>query len=708
MSESRENSLASGEGFSIWTDIGRLAYVSTAFRNDIQGLRAVAVLLVLLYHGSVPYLSAGFVGVDVFFVLSGYLITGLLVRELETTGTIRLLDFYAKRARRLLPASFTVLGAVSAVLFIVPRWIPDLIIPQLYGRSISWDIQRSGLYVVNWLFAERAVDYHSTDVPSPLQHFWSLSVEEQFYAVWPLLILAVGVAAASLGVRRTRRTLLAVLTIITVLSFAYSYWYSIAEPARAYFVTTTRIWEMSSGAMLAVLLPGVIERLRGRLAARRIAPIATVSGLATILGSSVLIGASTPFPGIAALLPVGGTLALLAGGALGSTPGVTRLLESSPIQWIGERSYSLYLWHWPVLWFAMALFGTLSVMQSVLAIALSFLPAALSYRWIEQPLRHHRVLRQPIRGVALGGFATVAAYMLGAMLLQTTTNVEQTVAAAETVPQIVEVLGVQVTAEDITPNFIDAREELPAGYASGCFDEFLCPLGNPNAETHVLILGNSHAAHWVPTLEHLAGERDWRLTVMAASGCRTAIGAPSASQRFERCETWPDAVRTGLSAIVDDQGVDLVLVSENRILHDPTDVERAHLTNAYIASWDYLGQIDVPVAVVRPVPGGNVVGLDCPSLLVGDLVDCALPIEEAINGERPIIDAAAVHELAVLDLTDYFCVDGMCPAVIDDILVRRDDNHLTVTFARAMADAFGKRLDQLIHDRSWDEALTAR
>ncbi len=682
--------------------------MSTAFRNDIQGLRAVAVLLVLLYHASVPYVTAGFIGVDVFFVLSGYLITGLLIRELETTGTIRLLDFYAKRARRLLPASFTVLGAVAAVLFIVPRWIPDLVIPQLYGRSISWDIQRSGLYIVNWLFAERAVDYHSTDVPSPLQHFWSLSVEEQFYAVWPLLILAVGFAAASLGIRRTRRTLLAVLAIITALSFAYSYRYSITEPARAYFVTTTRVWEMSSGAMLAVLLPGVAERLRGRSAARHLAPAITIGGLVLIVGSSVFIGASMPFPGTAALVPVTGTLAVLAGGSLGATPGVTRVLESSPMQWLGERSYSLYLWHWPVLWFAMALFGTLSVAQSVLAIMISFIPAAGSYRWIEQPFRHHRSLVQPIRGVALGGVATVAAYMLGALLLQTTTNVEQTVVAAEDVPQVVEVLGVQVTAEEITPSFMDAREELPAGYESGCFDEFRCSLGNPRADIHVLILGNSHAAHWVPTLEGLAAERDWRLTVMAASGCRTATGAPSASKRFERCETWPDAVRAELPSIVDEHGVDLVLVSENRILHDPTDAERTLLTNAYIASWDYLGQIDVPVAVVRPVPGGNVIGLDCPSLLVGDLVDCATPIDKAINGERPIIDAAAAHDLPLLDLTDYFCVDGMCPAVIDDLLVRRDNNHLTVTFARALTNAFGERLDQLIHDRSWDEALTAR
>ena len=693
---------------SIWRPIGRLAYVSTAFRNDIQGLRAIAVLLVLLYHASVPFVSGGFVGVDVFFVLSGYLITGLLVRELEATGTIRLLDFYAKRARRLLPASFTVLGVVAAVLFIVPRWLPELVIPQLYGRSISWDIQRSGLYIVNWLFAERAVDYHSADVPSPLQHFWSLSVEEQFYAVWPLLILAVAVTATSLGAQRTKRTLLAVLTLITVLSFVYSYRYSISDPARAYFVTTTRVWEMSSGAMLAVVLPVVAERLHGHRAADRLAWIGTIGGLTVILGSSVFIGASMPFPGVAALWPVIGTMAVIAGGALGPTPGVTHLLDSSPMQWLGERSYSLYLWHWPVLWFAMALFGTLSVMQSMLAISLSFLPAALSYRWIEQPLRHHRFLVRPIRGVALGGLATVAAYALGAMLLQTTTNVDSVVVAAEDVPQVVEVLGVQITADEITPSFMDARESLPAGYESGCFDEFLCSLGNPQAETHVIVLGNSHAAHWVPTLVGLAAERDWRLTVMAASGCRTAIGAPSASQRFERCETWPEAVRNQLPSIVEEQGVDLVLVSENRILHDPTDAERTLLTNAYIESWDYLGQIEIPVAVVRPVPGGNIIGLDCPSLLVGDLIGCALPIGEAMNGERPIIDAAAAHELPLLDLTDYFCVDGLCPAVIDDLLVRRDDNHLTVTFAKAMTDAFGDRLDELIRDRSWDEALTAR
>lgn len=683
---------------------------SSPFRHDIQGLRAVAVLLVLLYHAGVAQFSGGFVGVDVFFVLSGYLITGLLIRELEETGTIRLLTFYAKRARRLLPASFAVLAAVGIVLFAVPRWLPQLIIPQLYGRSISWDIQRSGLYIVNWLFAERAVDYHNASaVPSPVQHFWSLAVEEQFYAVWPLLLLAVSGVSASLGAKRSRGVLAVVLVCITVTSFLYSYRYSTTNPAKAYFVTTTRIWELSAGGLLALLLPAMAEpigRLR-RSTSQSIAILLTTGGLGAVLASSVVFGSSTTFPGTAALLPVIGTLLVIAGGLVGRTPVLTKMLDSPAMQWTGERSYSLYLWHWPLLWFARVLFGTITVAQGLVVIAISVLPAMASYRWIEQPFRHQRMLAAPIRGIAFGGLLTVGAYLLGMVLLQTTTQTDSPFSVAEAAPQVAEVLGVQLSVGDVTPSFVDAQHDLPLGYESGCFDEFRCSLGNADAETTVVILGNSHAAQWVPALEQLAENRNWHLIVMAASGCRTALGAPAATQAFDRCETWPSDVRSQLPAMVLEDGIDLVLVSENRLLLEPTIEQERALTQSYVDSWDYLEALDVPVAVLRPTPGGKVIGVDCPSLLIGSLLDCALSVDDASRGERPILDAAHERGLPILDMFAYLCVDDVCPAVIDDLLVRRDDHHLTNTFAAALTNAFGHEIDLLVREQGWDSALTS-
>lgn len=321
-------------------------------RTDIEGLRSVAVLLVLLYHAGLSWFGGGFVGVDVFFVLSGFLITGILLRELETIGTIELLRFYAKRARRLLPASFAVLVFVSVVVFVVPRWAPNVVTPQLYGRSISWDIQRSALYIVNWLFAERSVDYHGgSTLASPVQHFWSLSIEEQFYAVWPVVMLSTSMVFA-----RSKRALAVVLVAITLASLGYSIRLTQTSPDQAYFVTTARAWELSLGGLGALAVPGV-NRWGSHRLATPIASVGVTAGLVAIVASAMTIDAGTAFPGTAALVPTLGTLGVLLAAPLAGHSRGVRWLSAQSLQWLGARSYSLYLWHWPVLWLGVAILG---------------------------------------------------------------------------------------------------------------------------------------------------------------------------------------------------------------------------------------------------------------------------------------------------------------------------------------------------------------
>ena len=671
--------------------------LANPFRKDIEGMRALAVVLVLLYHAGVRSVGGGFVGVDVFFVVSGYLITGLLVRELDTTGSIQLLSFYAKRARRLLPASFTVITFVAAVIYIAPRWVPDLIAPQLYGRSISWDIQRSATYVVNWLFAERSISYQAgTELASPLQHFWSLSVEEQFYAVWPALLLGVSVVS-----RSSKRVLAGCLTIITIVSLVFSYRLTRDMPEQAYFVTTTRVWEMSLGGLAAMASPIIDRAVRtrgwGEPAVSRVAAIAGVAGLFAIALGATWFDETTPYPGLAALLPTLGASMMLVAMPHCATSLLSRLLAAEPMQWIGARSYSIYLWHWPALWLATAIEGSLTTPVALAVVAVSILPAMASYALIEQPARSATFLiARPIRGIALTAGTAVAGYAIGLLLLSTTADRppgEQEIAAPEITT---EVAGIQLEVEDMVPSAIDARFDLPAGYADGCIADRSatlddpCSYGNIDSDTTVLVVGNSHAGHWTPAFAELAETYDWHLLTNIRSSCRlpVAIAGPGL------CDQWADRTQTELQEVVDSAGVDLVVTMPNAF--SEPGYSNGEVEQLYTEAFSAFGDLDVPAVVIHPTPHGKVIGIDCPSLLRSDLGDCATPIDDAMTGTASIVAAARASNLDVVDMTSFLCNDATCPAVIDDVLVRRDRHHLTRTFVVALTTPLADKLEQVV------------
>ncbi|PZF82251.1 acyltransferase family protein, partial [Jiangella anatolica] len=303
------------------TDRSRTGAQPSNFRPDVEGLRAVAVLLVLAYHAGIPLVSGGFVGVDVFFVISGFLITGLILREVESTGRLRLGRFYARRIRRLLPATAVVLAATAALTM--------LLLPPLRWPAVAGDIAAAATYVVNWRLAADSVDYLAAgEPPSPVQHFWSLAVEEQFYVLWPVLILAlVWWHRRRRGTPSLRRTLLAGLAVVAVPSLAWSVHLTAASPGAAYLVSTTRAWELAAGAALAIGARR-LERLP-----RRLAGALAGGGLAAIGWAALTYDAATPFPGVAALVPVLGTAAVIAAGvtwASGTVP--TRLLGATPMR----------------------------------------------------------------------------------------------------------------------------------------------------------------------------------------------------------------------------------------------------------------------------------------------------------------------------------------------------------------------------------------
>ena len=364
-----------------------------AFRRDIQGLRAIAVLLVVLDHAGVPFLQGGYVGVDVFFVLSGFLITGLLLAG-PRSGPRLVLDFYVRRARRILPAA-----TLTLVVTIVASY---LLLNVVRARQAVVDSIWASLFMANVHYANEGTDYFARgQPPSPVQHYWSLSVEEQFYFAWPALValalFGIPYAAHRLrgrrhgrpaGVDRTARLALLALTLVVAgASFAWSVFLTDRQPTDAYFSTVTRAWELALGALLAIAgaslvrLPRLARSVMGWL------------GLAAIVVAAVAYTSSTPFPGDAALLPtLGAALVIAAGvGRDDDPPAPAACSARAPLRYVGDRSYAFYLWHWPVLVIAGLYVGEeLSVMTNLLLVVFAFGISIVSYALVEDPIRRAR------------------------------------------------------------------------------------------------------------------------------------------------------------------------------------------------------------------------------------------------------------------------------------------------------------------------------
>jgi peptidoglycan/LPS O-acetylase OafA/YrhL len=350
------------------------------FRPDIEGMRAIAVGLVLLFHGYKNPFTGGFVGVDVFFVISGFLITSLLLREQTKTGRISILGFYARRVRRILPA--------SALVVVVTIFATYYLLGFIAGNDVATDAKWTAVFAANIHFGLIGTDYLGSQLPpSPLQHMWSLGVEEQFYVVWPgLFLLMVLIVRGS----RHRTAMAGVLMAVIGASLAWSVIETMSNATWAYFSPLTRAWELALGALVAVAAPAI-----ARLRLAWVSELLAVCGLIGIAVSALLLTSSTPYPGSAVALPVVSSAVLIAAGCSNPKTLVGRALSVRPMQWLGARSYSLYLWHWPVLIIAAQYAGKdeLSRWQNTGLLLIAVVASALSYRLVENPIRRARVLR---------------------------------------------------------------------------------------------------------------------------------------------------------------------------------------------------------------------------------------------------------------------------------------------------------------------------
>jgi peptidoglycan/LPS O-acetylase OafA/YrhL len=675
--------------------------VST-LRPEIQALRAVAVLVVVVYHLWPGTLTGGFVGVDVFFVISGFLITAHLLREADRTGRISLPRFWAKRIRRLLPASLTVLAASAVGVF--------LLVPQMYWGQFYREIAASAVYAQNWVLASSSIDYLAAEnVASPVQHFWSLSVEEQFYLVWPILVGAVVLASGRLGVGTRRILVFAALAAVAVASFLFSVSYTTTNPGEAYFATTTRAWEFAAGGLLAVVGSATVRAGAG------IRTLVAYAGWAGIAYAVVAYSGDTAFPGSAALLPVLATLAVIWAGDPRSALSPNRVMGLRPVQFVGGISYSVYLWHWPLIVFAGFVFGEVEDTSRAAIIVGSIALAWLTTTLIENPARDWKALvgRRPrwtVLAMAVAMIVVAVPAAAGSQYMAGQATAE-TARAADVVASAGDCFGASAFAlpegacddvqhEELTPAAPFAVEDKAEVYTNGCYSDLLsadlntCVVGDAASEMDVALIGDSHAASWYPALKTLAEEKAWSLSPFMKSACpmSEATKQDETADVERSCSTWNDQLAEQLAA--QPEPLDLVVVAHSAT-GDTYESDRDAIAG-FRAAWAPLVERGTHVVVIRDIPQLSEETNRCVSETAGEDGACDRPESEAVADDLMVEAAKDQPGVSVVDMNDFFCRDGSCTPVVGGVIGYRDSHHITATYSTTLAPYLDERLEEAV------------
>ncbi|GAA3449615.1 acyltransferase family protein [Dactylosporangium matsuzakiense] len=668
------------------------------FRPDIEGLRAVAVTIVVLFHGGLTVLAGGYIGVDVFFVISGFLITSQLLREITNTGRISIGRFYARRVLRLLPASSFVVAATLAAAWL---WLPPLRV-----TAIANDALTTTMYGLNYRLAIEGTDYlGSTAEPSPLQHFWSLAVEEQFYLIWPLLLLLAARTRRGTAVRRTR--IAVVLAVIIAVSFTLSVWQTRVSAPWAYFGAHTRAWELAAGALIAIAAP-LLTRLP-----RRAAVIGRWTGLAGIAAAALLFTEQTAFPGYAAALPVLAACTVIATGCANAT---SRILGAAPLQAIGRLSYGWYLWHWPILIIGPHVFGPLTVPKTLALAGLALLLAIATSRRVEDPMRQHRTLRRRTRPALLVG-AGLSAGVAGLSLLlpvvvpstagsgqadDTMSLVSGSAAEQQLATLIQHSSTVTTVPANLSPSITNASTDVGRIYTDGCDPAFAdatvkkpCMYGDPNGTQTIVLLGDSHAGHWFPAVNEIATERHWRLAMVTKSAC-SAASATIFMKNLKRVYTECDRWRTAALEYINTLHPAMVIASSNG--HGDAmnvgDDQDTGWAKAWTTTFDALPRSARLVLISDTAwPSSNIP--ECVSNHLTNVTACNRPRTAAFTDSRRrklVADAATQHGGTVIDPAPWMCEQKTCPVIIGNILVYKDDSHISATFSTMLAPLLSPKL----------------
>ena len=596
---------------------------------QIQGLRALAALLVTIFHARL--LPGGFIGVDIFYVISGFLITGLILREIESTGKLDLQSFYQRRIKRLLPTSVFVLFVTAIVgMFVLPVITRDAL-----GR----DLFAAATYISNYLFAWWENDYQNLDAtPSPFIHYWSLAVEEQFYVVWPVFILFLS--------RYGKRAIFRGIAVTTFLSLLLSIYQTQTSPIWAFYSLPTRAWELGFGALL-LFVPETFWK-------NRFIPWFGVIGIAI---ASFRFDENTAFPGINALLPVVSTAVLI--GSIAIWPRAFNDLSNNRIsQWLGAISYPLYLWHWPALVLPSSALGRpLRIRERLFCIVLTIVLAHFTSKYIEQPIRHKKISGKKIYTFFA---ATTAVSLIAGLVISSTSS-----------------SMITVKGTNYKFNLVDVMQK-PAVYGDDCHSNYgetesgECTYGDLNSATTIVLYGDSHAAQWFPALEQLANEKGFKLVSLTKSAC-PSVDVPRADQGAYKnihCEKWRENSVQRIKEIKPAA----VILSSYQHFSPPSrfsDVDKwwtdgqKRLLSSLSGSSDHLIYISDTPRPKRDIP-------NC--LASRDVKSCN-------TTERTPVKV--IRGFEIIDPAPWLCT-SICPAIQDGYVVYRDASHISVAAALAL------------------------
>ncbi len=634
------------------------------FRPDVQGLRAVAILLVVLFHAHVSAVSGGFVGVDVFFVISGFVITGVLLREHGSTGSTSLVAFYGRRARRIIPAATLVI-----VVAVIASY---LVLGPLNGHQTATDGIWASIFLVNIHFANTGTNYLASQLPpSVLQNYWSLAVEEQFYLVYPALFLAIGKLSWRLSLRRR---LGIVLGLVVLGSFIDSIIQTSVDPTAAYFLPFPRAWELALGGLVAVGTVG-LRRLPARWAA-----LLSWLGLACILAAAHFYTAATAYPGWAVALPVGGAALVIAGGVAQPAAGVETVLRVQPFQWIGLISYSWYLWHWPVLTIATERQGTdsLPTGESLGWVLLSLGLAVITYRLIENPIRRSRTLiLRRWASLVLGGCLVVSSLVVA--------TAELHVHGPEKESAVPGLAGLRTNTDCPPPT----KEQLASLMGSG-------PTASRRVVARVMLVGDSTACTMLPGLEAIGAPQGVQMEDAALIGCGVVSGQIAPHFRSGRnvyaetryCQSRANAtegrvLRTAHPTIVlwgsTWERMDLVVGhgAEQHVLTQGSPQWSSVVLQRIRKRVQQFTATGATVVLLTQPPFASV-GTATPSASDG----------ESFDRLNALLTSLAAHQphVKLVDLAAYVCPGGPpCPQVTNGVFMRADGAHYTADGSLSVA-----------------------
>lgn len=650
------------------------------YRGDIEGLRAVAILLVVGAHANIPWLTGGFVGVDVFFVLSGYLITGLLLQEIDKTGQLGFLNFYARRLRRLLPALLVMLACTCIVAAIV-------LAPGEQGaQAIAAATASAWLSNIHFAFAK--LDYFSPGAASNLfLHTWSLGVEEQFYLIWPALLWALG---AQRGQDNAAARLKIVMWGIVATSLVFCLVLTRTAPQMAFYLMPLRAWQFATGALVWLYfnspragdvvnktprVPASIGRWSGWL------------GLVMIVAAGLGFDANMAYPGWRALLPTIGTALIVAAGVHGHETHISRALAWAPLQALGKVSYSWYLWHWPVLLLGAVFVTANTPTYRVGLVVVSLVLATMSYRWIESPIRHQA------RWTSRPGVTVLAA--IGLMLVANVLCILWSNASWNWVNS------------PSQQRYAKAATDAPVIYAMGCDDWYHsdtmrpCSFGPADAKHTVVLIGDSVGAQWFPAVATVFDPMGWRLLVLTKSSC-PMVDEPffyaKIGREYVECSNWRKRALQEITALKPD----IVIMGSVQT----SNFDRDQWIEGTARVLEAIGESTRHVYILRGTPQLPFNGPNClasqswlPWLHPHDN-KCRATVHNTHGDDiyRWLQQAAArFSDVTTLDMNNAVCPSGDCAAERDGKIVFRDNQHLTATFVESLSDEFDRQLDLTNH-----------